>query len=91
MAKQRVGYFTFLLLTDAEIPQYLHEAGWTTGGRVVACTQPRRVAAISVAKRVAEEMGVELGTEVRGHVNLSQTHTHIFSGVVVFDGVFTFS
>jgi len=47
-----------------QIPQYLHEAGWTTGGRVVACTQPRRVAAISVAKRVAEEMGVELGTEV---------------------------
>lgn len=31
----------------------------------VGCTQPRRVAAMSVAKRVAEEMGVELGDEVR--------------------------
>lgn len=31
----------------------------------VGCTQPRRVAAMSVAKRVSEEMGVELGDEVR--------------------------
>mmetsp|Transcript_52395 Transcript_52395/g.87094 ORF Transcript_52395/g.87094 Transcript_52395/m.87094 type:complete len:700 (+) Transcript_52395:62-2161(+) len=47
-----------------QIPQYLHEAGWTAGGRRVACTQPRRVAATTVAARVAEEMGVELGAEV---------------------------
>ncbi|KAL6071816.1 putative PremRNA splicing factor [Balamuthia mandrillaris] len=47
-----------------QIPQYLHEAGWTQGGRVVACTQPRRVAASSVAKRVADEMGCQLGNEV---------------------------
>ena len=40
-----------------QIPQYLHQAGWTAGGRVVACTQPRRVAVTSVAQRVAEEMG----------------------------------
>ena len=30
----------------------------------IACTQPRRVAAISVAKRVAEEMDVTCGEEV---------------------------
>lgn len=48
----------------AELTQYLHEAGWTAGGRRVACTQPRRVAASTVAARVAEEMGVELGQEV---------------------------
>lgn len=43
-----------------QIPQYLIEEGF---GRVV-CTQPRRVAAMSVAARVAEEMGVRLGAEV---------------------------
>ena len=43
--------------------QYLAEAGYTSRGRV-ACTQPRRVAAMSVAKRVAEEVGCRLGDEV---------------------------
>eukprot|EP01112_Ceratiomyxa_fruticulosa_P016806 TRINITY_DN5128_c1_g1_i2.p1 TRINITY_DN5128_c1_g1~~TRINITY_DN5128_c1_g1_i2.p1 ORF type:complete len:669 (-),score=138.73 TRINITY_DN5128_c1_g1_i2:49-2055(-) len=47
-----------------QIPQFLHEAKWTAGGLIVACTQPRRVAAISVAQRVAEEMNCELGEKV---------------------------
>ena len=46
-----------------QMTQYLHEAGYTTFGQI-GCTQPRRVAAMSVAKRVSEEMGVELGAEV---------------------------
>ena len=33
-------------------------------GRMIACTQPRRVAAMSVAARVAQEMDVHLGAEV---------------------------
>jgi pre-mRNA-splicing factor ATP-dependent RNA helicase DHX16 len=47
-----------------QIPQYLHEAGYTKGGKRVGCTQPRRVAAMSVAARVAEEMGTKVGAEV---------------------------
>ncbi|KXN74448.1 putative pre-mRNA-splicing factor ATP-dependent RNA helicase DHX16-like protein [Conidiobolus coronatus NRRL 28638] len=47
-----------------QLPQYLHEAGLTAGNKKVGCTQPRRVAAMSVAARVAEEMGVKLGNEV---------------------------
>lgn len=47
-----------------QLPQYLHEAGYTKGGMKIGCTQPRRVAAMSVAARVSEEMGVKLGNEV---------------------------
>jgi pre-mRNA-splicing factor ATP-dependent RNA helicase DHX16 len=47
-----------------QLPQYLHEAGYTKGGLKIGCTQPRRVAAMSVAARVADEMGVRLGNEV---------------------------
>jgi pre-mRNA-splicing factor ATP-dependent RNA helicase DHX15/PRP43 len=43
-----------------QIPQFALDAGY---GKV-CCTQPRRVAAMSVAKRVSEEMDVELGKEV---------------------------
>lgn len=47
-----------------QLPQYLHEAGYTKNGMKIGCTQPRRVAAMSVADRVADEMGVKLGNEV---------------------------
>ncbi|XP_050397027.1 pre-mRNA-splicing factor ATP-dependent RNA helicase PRP16 [Patella vulgata] len=46
-----------------QLTQYLHEDGYTKYG-LVGCTQPRRVAAMSVAKRVSEEMEVSLGEEV---------------------------
>jgi pre-mRNA-splicing factor ATP-dependent RNA helicase DHX15/PRP43 len=48
-----------------QIPQFLVEAGYAEQGTsVVACTQPRRVAATSIATRVADEMDVPLGAEV---------------------------
>lgn len=37
-----------------QIPQYLFEAGYCKDGKKVGCTQPRRVAAMSVAARVAQ-------------------------------------
>ncbi|KAG7473566.1 hypothetical protein MATL_G00097250 [Megalops atlanticus] len=46
-----------------QLTQYLHEDGYTSYG-MVGCTQPRRVAAMSVAKRVSEEMSSNLGEEV---------------------------
>lgn len=48
-----------------QITQYLAEAGYTSRGKI-GCTQPRRVAAMSVAKRVSEEFGCCLGQEVSG-------------------------
>ncbi|GAA5995883.1 uncharacterized protein JCM10292_004806 [Rhodotorula paludigena] len=50
-----------------QIPQYVAYADLPhlrRPGLQVACTQPRRVAAMSVAKRVADEMDVALGEEV---------------------------
>ena len=46
-----------------QIPKYLFQAGLHKN-RTIAITQPRRVAAITVAQRVAEEMGVPLGSTV---------------------------
>ncbi|CAK5264052.1 unnamed protein product [Mycena citricolor] len=47
-----------------QLPQYLMESGWGGDGKIIACTQPRRVAATSVATRVATEVGSILGDEV---------------------------
>ncbi|KXG47459.1 protein of unknown function DUF1605 [Penicillium griseofulvum] len=48
-----------------QIPQFvLYDDLPQTQGKMVACTQPRRVAAMSVAQRVAAEMDVKLGEEV---------------------------
>ena len=46
-----------------QMTQYIAEAGFTARGKI-GCTQPRRVAAMSVAKRVAEEFGCRLGKVV---------------------------
>ncbi|KAL3422523.1 helicase associated domain-containing protein [Phlyctema vagabunda] len=47
-----------------QIPQYLDQTGWCADGKLIAITQPRRVAATTVAVRVAEEVGCELGKDV---------------------------
>jgi len=47
-----------------QIPQFVVEAGYTNNQKQIACTQPRRVAAMSVSRRVAEEMDVTIGEEV---------------------------
>ncbi|KAK3903459.1 P-loop containing nucleoside triphosphate hydrolase protein [Staphylotrichum tortipilum] len=46
-----------------QLTQFLYEDGFGKTG-MIGCTQPRRVAAMSVAKRVSEEMEVKLGSTV---------------------------
>jgi len=46
-----------------QLPKFCLAAGRGVAGRI-GCTQPRRIAAISVANRIAEEMGEEIGTTV---------------------------
>ncbi|EPX70585.1 ATP-dependent RNA helicase [Schizosaccharomyces octosporus yFS286] len=44
-----------------QLPQYLYETGWTKEGKIIGCTQPRRLVARSVASRVSEELKTEVG------------------------------
>ncbi|XP_037533688.1 probable ATP-dependent RNA helicase DHX40 [Nematolebias whitei] len=67
---QAVKDSPFLLVTGetgsgktTQLPQYLYDAGFCKNGKV-GVTQPRRVAAITVAQRVAQEMKCILGKEV---------------------------
>ncbi|KAM5568155.1 putative pre-mRNA-splicing factor ATP-dependent RNA helicase DEAH4 [Rosa sericea] len=48
---------------STQLSQILHRRGYTNSG-VVGVTQPRRVAAVSVARRVSQELNVRLGEEV---------------------------
>ncbi|KAK8933842.1 putative pre-mRNA-splicing factor ATP-dependent RNA helicase [Platanthera zijinensis] len=48
---------------STQLSQILHRRGYTRSG-AIAITQPRRVAAVSVSRRVAYEVGVQLGEEV---------------------------
>ncbi|CAD5121285.1 unnamed protein product [Dimorphilus gyrociliatus] len=49
---------------STQIPQYLLEAGWAADSKSILVTQPRRVAAVSLASRVADERGTILGQEI---------------------------
>jgi pre-mRNA-splicing factor ATP-dependent RNA helicase DHX16 len=49
---------------STQVVQYLNEAGYCLNKKKIGCTQPRRVAAMSLATRVAEEMECKLGKEV---------------------------
>jgi ATP-dependent helicase HrpA len=57
-----------------QIPKMCLAAGRGTTGRI-ACTQPRRVAALSVSRRVAEEMGVTWGREVGSKIRFNDETT----------------
>lgn len=44
---------------------------------LIVCTQPRRIAAISVAKRVADELDVKLGEEVGYQVRFDKRNKRV--------------
>ncbi|XP_011309601.1 probable pre-mRNA-splicing factor ATP-dependent RNA helicase mog-4 [Fopius arisanus] len=59
-----------------QIPQYLYESGFTKDDKIIGCSQPRRVAAMSVAARVAHEMAVKLGNEVGYAIRFEDCTSH---------------
>ncbi|XP_030956887.1 pre-mRNA-splicing factor ATP-dependent RNA helicase DEAH10 isoform X5 [Quercus lobata] len=56
-----------------QLPQFLFNAGFCRDGRTIGITQPRRVAAVTVAKRVAEECDVQLGQRVGYSIRFDDT------------------
>ncbi|KAM3358538.1 putative pre-mRNA-splicing factor ATP-dependent RNA helicase DEAH4 isoform X2 [Capsicum galapagoense] len=48
---------------STQLPQILYRRGYAKSG-IIAVTQPRRVAAVSVSRRVAQEQNVRIGEEV---------------------------
>lgn len=55
---------------STQIPQYLFENGFCSHQWNVCCALPRRISAISIAERVAQEMGSQIGELVGYHVPL---------------------
>ena len=58
-----------------QLTQFLYEEGYANAG-LIGCTQPRRVAAMSVAKRVSEEMEVKLGGLVGYAIRFEDCTSH---------------
>ena len=71
---------------STQIPKMCLAAGRGIAGRI-ACTQPRRVAALSVSRRVAEELGVAWGREVGCKVRFSDETTRATRIKFLTDGM----
>lgn len=69
-----------------QIPKFLIDAGYGQNG-LIGCTQPRRVAALSVAQRIAEELGVTYGNEVGAKIRFTDQTRHDTAIKVMTDGI----
>ena len=84
---------------STQIGQFLHSETWASssssssssssrgGGGCIAITQPRRVAAVNLARRVAEEMGVALGKEVGYSVRFDNRSSEVTKVKFLTDGM----
>ena len=74
-----------------QIPKMCLEARAASGtakpGKLIGCTQPRRIAARSVATRIAQELGSELGGRVGYKVRFTDTVRHDTAIKIMTDGI----
>ncbi|KAJ7530187.1 hypothetical protein O6H91_15G083900 [Diphasiastrum complanatum] len=70
-----------------QLPQFLYAGGFCKAGKIIGITQPRRVAAVSVASRVAEEMDVEVGKEVGFSIRFEDATSSITRIKYMTDGM----
>lgn len=70
-----------------QIPAFLYEDGYTDSGRKIGVTQPRRIAATSVAEFVAKQLGTELGDKVGFKVRFEKETNSETEVVFMTDGI----
>lgn len=70
-----------------QLPKILLELGRGSHGRQIVHTQPRRIAARTVAERIAAEMGVRLGDEIGYQVRFTDDTSKATRLRVVTDGI----
>ena len=72
-----------------QLPQFLFEMGkkYLRNNKSIACTQPRRVAALSLAKRVAEEVGTTVGDLVGYKIRFEDKTSHSTKITYMTDGM----
>ncbi|CAA3000331.1 pre-mRNA-splicing factor ATP-dependent RNA helicase DEAH10 [Olea europaea subsp. europaea] len=63
----------------SELPQYLNNGRFCCNGGIIGITRPRRVAAVTVVKRVAEECGVSM-VQVVGYAIRFEDYSVIIVG-----------
>jgi hypothetical protein len=68
---------------STQVPQYLMQSGY----RNVVCTQPRRIAAVSLCRRVSRETLNEYGDSVGYHIRFTAARTRHTRIVFVTEGV----
>ena len=71
-----------------QLPQYLLEVGYTNNSFKIGITQPRRVAAMSVASRVAFERKCKLGHEVGYSIRFEENTSNLTRIKFMTDGIF---
>ncbi|KAK2975250.1 hypothetical protein RJ640_028002 [Escallonia rubra] len=71
---------------STQLSQILHRHGYSKRG-TIAVTQPRRVAAVSVSRRVAHELGVQLGSEVGYAIRFEDRTSDLTKIKYLTDGV----
>ena len=70
------------VVSFVHVDMFTVQAGYTANGRKVGgCTQPRPVAAMSIAARVAEEMGTKVGYGVGYSIQIAQAK----DGLEIYD------
>jgi hypothetical protein len=63
--------------------QYLLEAGWGDNGKIIGVTESRRVAATTLAMRVAEDKGSLLGKTVGYSIRFDDCFDPLYTGIKV--------